>query len=551
MNYNVLYDNADESVIQRLLKIRKIEDNLEDFLQPTFSRYWIDPTKLNDYEKWLNRIIEAIEKNEKIMVFGDYDVDGISASYVMYLFFQKFLDYKNISIQLPSRLEDGYGIKSYHLDQMKEKGVDLVITVDNWITAITEAKYAKDIGLDIVITDHHRPIDQIPEAIAVINPQISPDYEMKEICGASVAFKVIAWLTTRLISDPKKKQEIFNFFLPIVGIATVADCMPLVGENRLFVKTALELMNRRKWIPESISGFLDYLNIKWPIDTFHIGFQIAPRLNAWGRMMTPYDSLYVLLHTWDKQLRFLENLDKLNSERKKIQDAAYKKALEMMDSEQRIIIAADGFHEWIIGIVAGRLTEKFHKPSVVLSIDEEKWVAVASLRWPEYFSVIDMLYDAAPLLERYGWHKQAGWLTVKLENLDALRDKLYEYATNTITEEMTDKIMDIDTKLYHHELSQETLNLITRLAPFGEGNEEPLFLIEDLTISNVEKVGKTWAWHLKLHVKNDDDQWFHALFRGEGEQVDKVEKGKSTKLIGTLRKDDFNGGVYIDGKKWL
>lgn len=551
MNYKLLYDNPDESVLQRLLKIRKIDDDLEDFLHPTFSRYRIDPNKLHDFDKWLNRIIAAINAKEKIMVFGDYDVDGISASYVMYLFFQKFLDYKDISIQLPSRLEDGYGIKKYHLDQIKEKWVTLVITVDNGITAIEEAKYAKEIGLDMVITDHHKPLAEIPDAVAVINPQISPDYDFKEICWASVAFKVISWLTTRLIDDPKKKQEIFNFFLPIVGIATVADCMPLVGENRLFVKTALDLMNRRQWIPEAISNFLDYLNIKWPIDTFHIGFQIAPRLNAWGRMMTPYDSLYVLLHTGEKQMRFLENLDKLNSQRKKIQDLAYKKALEIMDPDQKVIIAIDSFHEGIIGIVAGRLTEKFNKPSVVLSVDEEKWVAVASLRWPEYFSVIDMLYDAAPLLERFGGHKQAWGLTVKIENLEALCEKLYAYATLSIGDNMLDRNLAIDTKLYLHEMTQETVQSINKLAPFGHWNTEPLFLIEDMTITTAEKVGKTGNGHLKLKIKSTDDKAFHALFWGAWEKVSEVETWVSTSFIGTLRKDDFNGGVYIDGKKRL
>lgn len=552
MNYTLLYDNADESVIQRLMKIRKIEDNLEDFLNPTFARYRGDQEKLHDFEKGMTRILSAIEKKEKIMVFGDYDVDGISASYVVYVFFQKFLEYKNISIQLPSRLEDGYGMKTYHLDQMKEKWVDLIITVDNGITAIAEATYAKEIGIDMVITDHHQPLATIPDAIAVINPQISPECEFKEICGATVAFKLIAWLASRLIKDPKKKQEMFNFFMPIVGIATVADCMPLVGENRLIVKTALDLMNRRKGIPESISNFLDYLNIKWPIDTFHIGFQIAPRLNAWGRMMTPYDSLYVLLHTGDKQLRFLEQLDTLNSERKKIQENAYKKAIADMNHEHKIIFAAsDEFHEGIIGIVAGKLTEKFHKPSIVLSIDHEKGHAVASLRWPEYFSVIDMLYDAAPLLERYGGHKQAWGLTVKIENLEALQKKLLAYTQQTILDHMLSKSIDVDTKLYHHEMSRETIEMISSLAPFGQGNEEPLFLIDEMTISHAEKVGKNGSWHLKVHIKNQENMWFHALFWGEGAKATEIEKGKPTKLIGTLRKDDFNGGVFIDGKLLL
>lgn len=268
--------------------------------------------------------------------------------------------------------------------------------------------------------------------------------------------------------------------------------------------------------------------------------------------MTPYDSLYVLLHTGDKQLHFLEHLDTLNTERKKIQESAYKHAIATMNHDQRIIFSAsDDFHEWVIGIVAGKLTEKFHKPSIVLSIDHEKWHAVASLRWPEYFSVIDMLYDAAPLLERYGGHKQAWGLTVKIENLEALEKKLYEYTQHAIQDDMLRKCIEVDTKLYHHEMTRETVENIMSLAPFGQGNEEPLFLMDEMTITHAEKVGKTWAGHLKLHIKNNENLSFHALFWGEWEKLKEIEKWSGTKLIGTLKKDDFNGGVFIDGKLLL
>lgn len=327
------------SLIERLLHVRNISDNLEDFLNPTFSQYWQDPMQLHDIEPALDRICAAIAAEEKIMIFGDYDVDGISSSWVIYTFFTRFLGYKNISIRLPHRLLDGYGIKSYHMDEIKAAGVSLVITVDNGITAIAEAKHAREIGLDLVITDHHKPLAEIPDAIAVVNPQISPDMRLREICGATVAFKVVHALAQRLIPERARRDEIFHYLIPIVAIATVADCMPLIDENRLLVKYGLERINSRNGIPESLSNFLDYLNIKDAIDTYHIGFQIAPRLNAGGRMMTPYDSLYTLLHTGSKQIEALQHLDALNDKRRKTQDVMVKAAEAMMlDNDGPVII---------------------------------------------------------------------------------------------------------------------------------------------------------------------------------------------------------------------
>ncbi|USN55451.1 MAG: DHH family phosphoesterase [Candidatus Peribacteria bacterium] len=234
MHYKILYENPNESIANRLLKIRNIEDNLEDFLSPSYSRYRQDPSKLNQIEEASKRIIQAIEKQEKIMIFGDYDVDGIVSSYVMYTFFSKFLQYKNISVRLPHRTKDGYGIKSYHLDEIKSLGCSLVITVDNGITAIEEAKHALEIGVDMIVTDHHKALEQLPAALAVINPQISPDFGFQDICGAAVACKVCMYLAEKLL-DKESQKELLQTLLPFVAIATVADCMPLVQENRLLV----------------------------------------------------------------------------------------------------------------------------------------------------------------------------------------------------------------------------------------------------------------------------------------------------------------------------
>ncbi len=550
MNYNVMYENIDESLLARLMAARGIDDIPEEFLNPTFSRYRQSPSQLSDIDKALDRIQKAIENDEKIMVFGDYDVDGVSASYIMYTFFKKFLWYANISIRLPHRLHDGYGIKSYHLDEIHAAGVSLVITVDNGITAVTEAAYAKQLWIDMIITDHHRQLDVIPDGYAVINPHISPDMKFAELCGATVAFKVIRWLTERLIEDREKKQRIFNYYMPIVAIASVADCMPLVNENRLLVKHWLDLINKKKWIPTSLKNFLEYLNITWPIDTYHIWFQIAPRINAGWRIMTPYDSLYTLLHTWEKQLAYLQKLDDLNTQRKKMQEDMMKLAESLIDiSAPVIVVWSPWFHEWVIGIVAGRLCDKYHRPTVVYGVDEEKWFAVASCRWPEYASVIDMLYSQASLLDRFGWHKQAWWLTIRLENIEAFTQWVHAFAQQRWVQEKK-KILSIDTVLYPHEYTMESLDIVTSLAPFWEGNREPMFLLPWAVVTTVEKVWKSEKWHMKLRLRYHDIS-VTAMFRWSGNECAWITLGAQCTIAGKLKKDEFNGWVFLVWEDWI
>jgi single-stranded-DNA-specific exonuclease len=548
MHYRLWTEDITQSLTARLLAAKWIQDNVDDFFRPSFSRYWQDPMLLNDIQKALTRIESAITHTEKIMIFGDYDVDGVSSSYIMYVFFKKFLGYDNISIRLPHRLLDWYGIKSYHLDEIKAAGVWLVITVDNGITAIAEAEHARDIGLDMVITDHHKKLDHIPDAIAVVNPQISPDMPFKEICGAAVAFKVIMALAQRLIPDRAKRDEIFHYFIPIVTIATVADCMPLIDENRLIVKYGLEQINTRKNIPESLVNFLDYLKINDPIDTYHIWFLIAPRLNAGGRVMTPYESLYTLLYTGEKQLEYLKNLDALNEKRKKMQDEIVKSAeKQIAHDDQVIIVGGADFHEWVIGIVAWRLADKYNKPTMVYGINAEHGCAVASLRSPAYASIIDMLYNASPLLERYGGHKQAGGLTIKLEHIDAFRVSCQKFALDKRWDIEKAKVHHVDTHLLAHEYTLESLRSVQSMAPFGEGNREPLFLIEKAVVVSADKVGKTKAWHMKLQLTFASGESCSALFRGAGESCGKMIPGSIIDMIGTLQKDDFRGGVYVKG----
>jgi len=482
------------------------------------------------------------------MVFGDYDVDGVTSSYILYEFITRFLKYNKISIQYPDRIKEGYGIKKVHIDDIKKKWVQLIITVDNGIASLQEALYTKEQGIDLIITDHHQDLEAIPEAIAVVNPVVSPNYPFKWLAGVGVTFKLICALLSKSNFDQKQKKHIFNYFLPIVTIWTVADVVPLVNENRMMVKKWLELLNSRKHLPASLKWFLEFLKIKWTIDTYHIWFIIWPRINAGGRIRSPYDSLYSLLYSGDKQVAYLDNLELINTERRQIQERMFKEAETMVNLENKMLIAFhEEFHEGIVGIVSWRLTEKYNKPSMIMKIDQERQMAVASLRGPEYFSVIEMLKSFWDLLERFGGHRWAGWLSVKLANLDTLIKRMNDHCEACITEKNLIKSVKVDTKIYEHEWEDNILGDIDKLAPFGEGNKEPVFLLENVHIRKIEKVGTRGKCHLKIHGTFGDKK-IVSMFRWKGDEVEAfiARHEAPVSLIGKVRKDTFNGGYYLE-----
>ncbi len=268
--YHILHDHPEQSLTERLFHIRNIGDSLEDFLNPSFQRYRTPRQLFDDAHMAASRVLQAIKNNEKIMIFGDYDVDGIVSSFVLYTFFRDYIDYHTISLRLPHRVRDGYGIKKHHLDEIKTTGATLVITVDNGITAVQEAEHAKTLGIDMIITDHHKPLATVPDAFACLNPQCQPNHPFKEVCGAVVASKFCLAIADQLGRSKDRKYKWIMDMIPYLCIATVADCMPLIGENRLIVKQGLDLMsNHKEKLHAPLRTFLAYLNLG-QVDTFHI-----------------------------------------------------------------------------------------------------------------------------------------------------------------------------------------------------------------------------------------------------------------------------------------
>jgi len=546
MKYTVQSTDFSRSLIQRLLHLRQITDHHDQFFDPQFRDYWIRPSLLNDFEQGVDRIIAAVNHSEKIAIFGDYDVDGVTSTWLLYVFIRNILKHPHVTVRLPNRLEDWYGIKSYHLDEMKAAWVDLVITVDNGITSVAEMIHAREIGLDVVITDHHKQLDDIPQAIAVINPQISPDYEFKGICGVGVAFKVAVGIMKRLNYAPDRMQQVMRYLLPMVAVGTVSDCVPLVSENRLFVKQGLEYLNTRQWVPQSLLWFIDYINIRGAVDSYHIGYMIWPRINAGGRIMSPYDSLWTLLHHGEKQIKYMENIDSLNTQRRQIQESLFKSAEEQINHDRHLLIAwgAD-FHEGVVGIVSGRLTERYYKPSLVYKHEVDKGFMVASLRGPVYFSVIEMLYQAGHLLDRYGWHKQAWGLTIAEDKFDAACAIMQDYCDTIMPPWGYDRESKIDTIIQPHEMTYHTMQQVMKLAPFGEGNREPLFAWPDAIITSVRKVWQRGNGHLKFTV-NYGGVVFDAMWWSKWARLTDFAVGQIWTIIGVLKSEPQNWYVVIE-----
>lgn len=542
MKYEIINKDYDKSIIDRLLDIRWIKDK-HNFLNPSYQNSWYDPFLLSWMKKSVDRILKAIKNNERIVIFWDYDVDGVTATYVVFYFLYKFLNYKNVSIRLPSRV-DGYGIRWFHLDELKEKDVKLVITVDNGITAVEETEHAKKIGLDVIITDHHTPLEHIPQPYSLVNPKTSDKYTFKEISWVWVAFKLVSALSLELKLSSKEKQKMMNYFLPIVAIWTVADCVPLIDENRLLVKKWLEIINDKHKRPPNINYMIEYLNLK-NVDSYHIGFVIWPRLNASWRMHNPDTSFQVLYqHNKKYQLSYLEKLEDMNTNRRSIQDDIFKEVEDTIDFSKNILVAHWEFHEWIIGIVAWRITEKYNKPSIIMCIDKKKKQATWSCRAPIYFSIIDMLndvWDKHKLLERYGGHAQAGWLTCKLDNIDKFKEYIYKYWENILPKDL-EKISFVDTKILEKDLI-DWLESLFLLAPFWEQNKEPSFLIEDVKIKKIDLVWKKQN-HIKIHWQLGQIdiillKWSWLTF------LNKLKEKDTISVVVNIQKDDFNWWYFF------
>lgn len=526
--WNVLSEKK-ENILDTLLENRKIQDKDEFLNMRKFKLY--DSNMFKDIEKVFKRLKKAKDNEEKIVIFGDYDVDGITSTSILYKFF-KFENF-NIDYYIPHRIEEGYGLNKDAIKELSDANIDLIITVDNGITAIEEVKYANKLGIDVIITDHHEPMDKLPEAVGIIDPKRKDStYPFKELAGCGIAYKLVIYLKNKF-SSTFNIQEVEDLVL----IGTVADIVPLVDENRYIVKSKIKTLNRSKNL--GIRALLEVTDqIDKEISAMTIGYIIGPRLNAAGRLGNA-EKAVDLLTTEDKDeaIKIAEFLDSQNVERKKIGNNIYIEAVKKIEKENRdkdniIIVYGENWHHGVIGIVASKLVDKYYKPVIVLSLDDD--VLKGSARSIEGFSIFEAIYSVKDLTEKFGGHEMAAGLSLKIENIKKFR-KLINLKTK-IPKDLLIPKLDIDMKVKSDKIDLKLLDEMEKLKPFGAKNKSPLFLVKG-KLNRVKAVGNN-SKHLKFEVNN-----IGCIAFNMGENIDYIKENDLIEVVGSFEKNEWNNNV--------
>ena len=486
--------------ISQILNNRGIENekDAEIFMNPSLE-YLRDPFLMKDMKKSTERIKKAIENKERIYIYGDYDVDGVSSTSILYLYF-KSIGFP-VKYYIPNRLEEGYGINEDAIKKIHDDGCDLIITVDCGITSVKEVELANELGIDVIITDHHECQSEIPDAYAIVNPkQEDCNYPFDMLCGCGVAFKMIQALT----DEEEFKTSMFDY-LEIVTLATICDIVPLIDENRIIVKNGLKLMKEGKNL--GLRELIKVCGIETnKIGSSHIGFSIGPRINASGRL--GYSYLGVQLFTTDNEdeAKEIANiLEGKNIERQMIESKMYKEAEEILSSDERfkddkvLVIAKEGWQHGIIGIVASKLTEKYYKPTILLTIEDGE--ATGSARSIKGFSIFDALVSCKDLMNKFGGHEQAAGLALDAKNIDELRVRINEIADYNLSKEDLIENIKVEYELKEDSAKLDLVDNLHKLEPFGLSNPSPRFIMRDLLLTNIFKMGKN-KQHLKIIVEN-------------------------------------------------
>ena len=519
-------------IMAKLLMSRNIQfQDIDMFLNGTIDDLY-DPYDIKDMEKIVDRIDVALKKHEKVCIYGDYDVDGITSITIMY----KFLTKLGIDIMyyLPDRLVEGYGINNNALDEIKSQGVSLIITVDCGITAIEEIEYAKKIGLDVCITDHHECTENLPDAYAIINPKRKDDNsKFKMLAGVGVAFKCLMAIAEKY----NLAKEEYLKYLDIVSIGTISDIVPLVGENRIISKYGLKIMEKTKNL--GLKELLKIVNYK-DIDSMMVSFGMAPRINACGRMGNASAAVKLLLEKdYQKAEKIAMELDELNQERKNVESIIYNQTLDIIKKENledknSIVLYNSSWHNGVIGIVASRLVNMYYKPVILLT--KEHGFIRGSGRCPSGFSLYDALSECKELLIQFGGHELAAGLSIDEKNIEAFIEKFEEVVKNR-KYTICDQIINIDSVISRKNLNAQIIKDIRALKPYGQSNQVPIFLYKGLKVAAIRTIKDDK--HLKLVLK-DDKSLIDAVGFSLGIRRDEIRIGDKIDVVANIELNSYN-----------
>ena len=509
------------------------EKDIKQFLSPTRKDFH-DPFLIHDMEKAVERIIKAIEKQEKVTIYGDYDVDGITSITVL----KSYLSDRGLEVEtyIPNRLNEGYGLNKEAIEKIHNNGCQLMITVDCGISGIEEIEYANSLGIETIVTDHHEPGNDLPKAFAVIdNKRKDSNYPFRELAGVGVVFKLIQAISIKL----GLAEEEYLKYLDIVCIGTISDIVPLVDENRVITKLGLMLVRQTKNI--GLKAILKTSGYN-KIDSNTISFGVAPRINACGRMGVAEEALELFLSkNVNHVMELARKLNDHNRVRQETEKSIFEEALKQiqekhLDENNTIVVGGENWHHGVIGIVSSKITEMYFKPSILLSFEGDD-LGKGSGRSIPGFDLHDALMKCEDCIEKFGGHSMAIGITVKRENLEKLKQELENIAIEEKIDEIV-PIIKIDARINLSEVNKEMVESLKELEPFGEGNKMPIFAFKNLKIDSIRALSE--GKHLKLTLK-DNNTIVSAIGFNMGELAQDYRIGDKIDVVGTLEINSFNG----------
>lgn len=509
-------------------------EQIKNFLSKDLGTMY-DPFLMRDMDKAVKRINAAKEADEKITIYGDYDVDGITAIAILY----KYLAGLGIDVDyyVPDRMQEGYGVNRDALDKIKTRGSSLIITVDTGITAVEECEYATEIGLDVIVTDHHECKERIPDVYAAIDPKRKDcKYPFKSLAGVGVVFKLI-----QALDKNSSLFELMEDYADLMCLGTVADISPLVDENRVIVTEGLKRFKHTKNV--GLKALIDVSTNGKAITTSTIGYIIAPRINASGRLGCASRSVELFL-TDDEEnaLKLANSLCEENSLRQQTEQKMFKEALEYIEEhpevkeDKIIVIPHENWHHGIVGIVSSKITEKFYKPSILLAIDGDE--AKGSGRSVSGFNLFGALESCSDLLEKFGGHELAAGLTIKSSNIEEFRKKINEYSKDKISESMLVPTVMLDAAIKVPYITIDTVHDINRLQPFGVDNPTPAFAVRNIKIHKISVMSE--GKHLRMTLLKEG-KYLDAVGFGMGEYYHHLEEGDFIDVAFALDINDYKG----------
>lgn len=526
------------TLLAKILVNRGIVDSkqIKVFLEPQRHDFH-NPFDMLDMEMAVNRIIEAINNKEKTIIYGDYDVDGITSITVL----KKFLNERGLDVDyyIPNRLEEGYGLNKEAIEEIAKKGYKLMITVDCGISGVEEVELANSLGIETIITDHHEQLDVLPNAYAIINPKRRDNtYPFRGLAGVGVVFKVIQAISMKLNLDEKEYLK----YLDIVCIGTISDIVPLVDENRVIAKLGLMLVKCTKNV--GLKELIEESGYK-TIDSGMVSFGIAPRINACGRMGKQEEALELfLIDNPEKAKTITKRLNEYNIQRQETEKQIFEQAIselekENLEEKSSIVLAGENWHHGVIGIVASRITEKFFKPTILICIEDD--IGKGSGRSVPGFDLHEALAQSSKYLEKYGGHEMAVGLSLKKENIQEFKNHFEEYAKSKGVKDIV-PIINVDSEITKKDINKATVEQIKLLEPFGEQNKQPLLIYKNLKIASIRALSE--GKHLKLMLK-DENEIINAIGFNLGELSEEYLIGDKVDVVGTLEINAYNGQEQI------